>query len=170
MKQKNIFNGRYGHVVLGFIVGVGIVLFLVIYNLLAAGASDDDQTDQEKTQSKTRDLGPDTADIVGDYFFRTGKMKPKAKQEDVDPEHEETVRLEDVAADAGEDVASETSHSDPSPSAPSAPAPQPSTTTTQPKPSSQQPSAQPKPQTQPKAQTSRKQDNKVHPTIEKLEN
>lgn len=170
MKQKNIFSGQYGHIALGFCVGVGIVLFLVVYNLLASGASDDDLTDQEKTQNKARSLGPDTADIVGDYFFRTGKMKTKAKQEEADPEHEETVRLEDVAADAGEDVASETSHSDPSPSTPSSPTPQPSATTTQPKPATQQPSVQPKAQTQSKPQTQRKQDNKVHPTIEKLEN
>lgn len=170
MKAKNIFNGRYGHVLLGFLVGVGIVLFLVVYNFLAAGASGDDQTDQERAQDKTRDLGPDTADIVGDYFFRTGKMKAKTKQEETDPEREETVRLEDVAADAGEDVASETSRSDPSPVASSAPAQQSSSATTQPKTSAQQSSSQSRLQPQAKAQAQRKQDSKVHPTIEKLEN
>lgn len=170
MKSKNIFSGRYGHVLMGFLVGVGIVLFLVVYNLLAAGASDDDQADQEKTQDKARDIGPDTADIVGDYFFRTGKMKAKAKPEETDPEHEETVRLEDVATDAGEDVASETSRSDPSPVASSAQSQQSSATTTQSKTSTQQSSTQAKQQPQAKAQTQRKQENKVHPTIEKLEN
>lgn len=168
--MKSIFNGQYGHIALGFCVGMGIVLFLVVYNLLASGASDDDLTDQEKTQNKVRSLGPDTADIVGDYFFRTGKMKAKAKPEEADPDHEETVRLEDVAADAGEDVASETSRSDPSPSTPSAPAPQSSAPTTQSKTSTQQPSVQPKAQPQSKQQPQRKQDNKIHPTIEKLEN
>lgn len=166
MKSKNIFNGRYGHVLLGFLVGVGIVLFLVVYNMLASGASDDDLTDKDKTHDKARSLGPDTADIVGDYFFRTGSASKATAKEDLpDPEHEETVSLEDVADDAGEDVAAETSHSDPSPVATSVTSSQSSSASSQPKSASQQTTSQPKSQTQKK-----QQDNRIHPTIEKLEN
>lgn len=170
MKSNNIFTGKYRHVVLGICLGIGIVLFLALYNLLASGGQKDDEDDPYKTQAYGHNSKPDTTDIVGDYFFHVPKNTKEEHTDEAIPDnqHEEEVNLRDVANDEGEDVEAEMSGSGAPPaSAIKTPAPQqaaaPATTPASKQDQTTTTSTKQQPQRRP-------QESRIHPTIERLEN